>query len=367
MDMTVRLVVGAALGALALSGCTHGSEPVTSSGDSAASTQFGLVPTPGMTEEQLYAWAEQLPRGDDAAVAFVVDSRTIIAGGDHLELPKGTQVELEGTLPDGWLVQHGTTDEHGNWVDIRTGVLTEDGSFRAFEFDAQKGDRGYAVRGLVASPDGDEVAYDGQVVDVATGKAVAPIPGKPLVLSAWTEQGLEYVARVQGRLVPVVWPSPDAKPVAMTAFDTFEGPDLLAHYVKDCAGYWRLGDGGEPARAVRLCGEGVADMTESGRILTTSGRVLDESGKDLAALSLPAQHDSMSLLPELCCGLHWESDDAVLLTVAKPGPTGSTFRNLTTLLVRCTLDDRGRAGLSCERASDPLTDITWPYFQALPG
>jgi hypothetical protein len=364
--MTVRLVAGAALGALALSGCTPVSEPA-SSADNSGSEQFGLLPTPGMTEEQMYPWAEQLPRGDDADVAFVVDGRIVVAGGDRLELPKGTQVELEATLPDGWLVQHGTTDEHGNWVDIRTGVLSEDGSFRPFEFDAEKGDRGYAVRGLVASPDGDQVAYDGQVVDVATGKAVAEIPGKPLVLRAWTEHGLEYLGRVQGRLVPIVWASTAAKPVAMTAFDTFEGPDLLAHYIKDCAGYWRLGAEGKPTRLIRLCGEGVADVTESGRILTTTGRVLDESGKDLAALSLPAQHDNLSVLPELCCGLHWESDDAVLLTVAKRGPTGSPFRNLTTLLVRCTLDERGQAGPSCERASEPLANVTWPYFQPLPG
>jgi len=45
------------------------------------------------------------------------------------------------------------------------------------------------------SHDGSQVAYDGWIVDVATGEPVTPVPGWAWVINAWTQQSLECAAR----------------------------------------------------------------------------------------------------------------------------------------------------------------------------
>ena len=316
----------------------------------------------GRTVQQLLTWADGLRRGRDAQVTYVVGGNTVVAGDHRIELPSGTRVEIEGTLPEGWFVLHGGTDDRGNWVGIRTGFLSMDGIFRPFHYEAPRS--AHRGRGLVVSPDGSEVAYDGMVVDVATGRAVAKIPGTPLVLSSWTARGIEYADRTGGCCTPRLWSPGQPKAQTFPAYDAFVGPDLLLAYGKRCSTLSRLTADGPPTTVPRLCGEGVSDTSTSGAILTSTGKVIDPAGRQVADLRLPQPKPSMGIdFGDSCCGIRWESEGTILISMRKVVP-GSKFV-AATLLVRCTLRT-GRA-TDCERASDDITDGTWMSFKPLPS
>jgi len=315
-------------------------------------------PHASMTAEQLFAWGEQLPRGDDARVAYVVGGNTLVAGAHRVDLGPGVQAELRAPLPGGWLAQLGGTDELGNWIDVRHGFLAVDGSFRPFSFEAPRGTMLGRVRGEAASPDGSQVAYDGTIVDVASGQAVATLPGKPLVVTAWTDHGVEYAERPA--LTPEAWQPGDAAPRSYPGADAWEGPDLLVDYGSRCSTRLRLDEAGEPHQVDRSCGEGFPLVSGSGLQVTASGQVLAASGETLADLDLPVDPPTDGLDPP-CCSLTWEDDDTLLVSLhLRRQP------EIAHLFVRCRLDDGADNGLACERASDVFTGASWPFTQPLP-
>ena len=320
----------------------------------------------GQTAEQLYAWAQQLPEGPAARVAYVVGGRTVVAGDHRLELPAGTQVELEGTLSDGWLVQYGDTGAYGNWTHIRTGELSTDGAFRRFAFDLKAPQRGSGVRGMLVSPDGSQVAYDGHVVEVATGQPVATLPRRPLVMDQWTSRGIEYDDRRGGCCTPVLWDPVSGVVRNYHAYDSFIGPDLLLAYGRHCSRLSRLGPDARPTPWKRLCGTGVSDVATDGTVVTRRGDVLDASGREIASLPLPPPPPAeMGVFSEGagCCGLHWESPGHLLVTLTN---TETGDHTGTLLILRCTIGE-GSVVPRCERASGEVRDVTWGFFQSLPS
>lgn len=66
-----------------------------------AAATVAVLAAAGMTTEQLFAWGERLPRGDEARVAYVVGGNTLVSGARRADLGPGVQAELRAPLPRG--------------------------------------------------------------------------------------------------------------------------------------------------------------------------------------------------------------------------------------------------------------------------
>jgi hypothetical protein len=327
----------------------------------------GRLPNPSMTVQEVYEWARGLPMGGVADVSYVVDYRTVVNASHSIELPKGTQVELTGVLTGGWLARLGGTDEQGNWIDIRTGFLSTGGEFRAFHIPA-RGTPSYHAMGSAISPDRTQVAYDGWIVDVASGDPVAPLPGRPWVIQGWTDEGVEYADRQHGCCTSYLWQPghprlelPGVDEVHLGVFD-LDAPPIAVKYGTSCSRYFRIEDAARLVFVARLCNEGLAAVSISGLMVTSTGRVLDAQGHQIAHLDIPVPTQRDGFGDRGCCSLYWEADN-LLVAVERGGAFGSAG---PTLLVRCRLDESAVSGLTCERASKPIDDTTWAYLQGTP-
>jgi hypothetical protein len=99
-------------------------------------------------------------------------------------------------------------------------------------------------------------------------------------------------------------------------------------------------------------------------MVTTRGRILDQHGQQIAHLDIPVPTPSDGPADNGCCSMTWEGEN--LLVAVSSREAGALDGYPGKLFVRCRLDARAAVGLSCERASDVVEDITWGYFQPVP-
>jgi hypothetical protein len=233
-------------------------------------------------------------------------------------------------LTGGWLARLGGTDEQGNWIDIRTGFLSTGGEFRAFHIPA-RGTPSYHTMGSAISPDRTQVAYDGWIVDVASGDPVAPLPGRPWVIQGWTDEGVEYADRQHGCCTSYLWQPghprlelPGVDEVHLGVFD-LDAPPIAVKYGTSCSRYFRIEDAARLVFVARLCNEGLAAVSISGLMVTSTGRVLDAQGHQIAHLDIPVPTQRDGFGDRGCCSLYWEADN-LLVAVERGGPSARPAR-----------------------------------------
>jgi hypothetical protein len=285
------------------------------------------------------SWAQSLPRGSDAEVAYV-DGRTLVNGSKRVDLGSARySQQLLATLPGGWL----SALEPDDMADATVyGYLRPDGQFTTFDFQPAKG----AISGVAASPDGTEVVYAGAIVrtgftqsggfdDAVMGSKVADMPAQARVVVEWVEGGLVYR---DARHRFWLWSPAASQPTRLT-FDGVAPGGYGYRGDGDCVDVTAVEAAPANQRVFQPCDQGhPLTVSDDTRALMSSGEFVNlEAGVDF--LTLPA-----GVLPEQL-QLFWETDDSLILvvhdTVGQPTPT---------VLVRC-LVSAGR----CERASDPLT------------
>jgi hypothetical protein len=288
-----------------------------------------------------YAWAESLPRGADAEVAYV-QGRTLVTGSNAVDLRlRADGQRVLAPLRGGWLASF----EPPETADAKVyGYLAPNGEFTQYAYQPGKGlDTGFA-----GSPDGTEAAYAGAIVDAyspgtsgehgSVGHKIADLPENAVWLVEWTAAGVVYLDTDHAYWL---W-SPGDQAVRLP-FDKV----LPGGY-----GYTRDGDcvAVAPVRtpstlapsAYNLCGRGDPLTVSPGRrALMSDGEFVNlEAGVDF--LTLPDSVDPTRLQ------LHWESDDNLILVI----PDDAVGQPNSSVLVRCTVS----SGL-CERASDPLSPM----------
>jgi hypothetical protein len=299
-----------------------------------------------------YNWAESLPRGADADVAYI-DRGTLVIGSKKVDLGKQeAEFHLLDALPGGWLADQWAPTGQPNEYSVTNGYLSRDGGFTPYpSVDGRIG-----VTGTAVSPDGTEVAYEGTVVrtgitatgafeSTVAGTQAQTLPADVKEIYDWTDAGLIY-SDGQNRFW--LW-SPGTQPTQQRFDDVLPGG----------YGYRRDGDCVAVARIqtpttlapsfYNLCGRGDPLTVSTGRrALMSDGEFVNlEAGVDF--LTLPDSVDPSRLQ------LHWESDDNLILVI----PDDAVGQPHSVVLVRCTVS----SGL-CERASDPLSSI--PQLAPLP-
>jgi hypothetical protein len=297
-----------------------------------------------------YAWAQSLPRGADADVAYV-DRGTLVIGSKKVDLGKQeSDYHLLGSLPGGWLAEKWVPGAQPNAYAVIYGFLSTDGEYSPYASVGRRID----VAGAAVSGDGRTVAYEGVVVRTglqpngkidpsAAGSVVAHLPDDAVEIVGWAG-GFVY-RDAQDRFW--AW-----SPGDMSVEQRWDAA------VPDGFGYTRDGEcvtvspASLPASAsvsFRLCGLGVPLTVSPDNYALMSSRqfVNLEAGVDF--LTLPDSVDPSRLQQR------WESGDSVILAV----PDDTVGKPHSVVLVRCTVS----SGL-CERASNRLTSI--PMLASLP-
>jgi hypothetical protein len=290
-----------------------------------------------------FAWAESLPRGDDARAAYVV-GHTMYVGNNRVDLGDGNYAEPKAPVDGGWFATYGQIDEVGNWVDVKRGVLAPGGSFRPFAYQPQ----GHLKPGHAVSPDGSQVVYDATVVDVETGEVVAELPDKARFVESWTSQGIAYQDHDS---TTWLWTA-TSNPRLMGDW-TFLSPEFAVLYGPGCTSVGRLESTGDITEVGILC-NGVSSISPTGAFaVSASGQVERvQNGQVLLNLDVPPPMDGLApLAGSYCCAYHWEDDDTLLVVVGNVA-----VEDVSWLFVRCQVETA-----ACERASDVLSTATLPY------
>jgi hypothetical protein len=294
------------------------------------------------------SWAQTLPRGADADVAYI-DGHTLVRGSSRTELGHGTFGDLIATLPGGWFALIGSIDSNGDRTGPLYGELRPDGAFFPYEYQASASE----VTGVAVSPGGTRVAYGDAVVDTgfvygggfdnaAMGTKVDSLPADASNIVEWNSAVLVYR---DAHRRPWAWAPGTA--AQRLPFDDVVAGGYAYQRDGDCAVIENYALN-SAVRSYRLCGQGDPLAISSGkRALMSDGELVNlEAGVDF--LTLP-----VGVLPEQL-QLFWETDDNLILVVHDN--VGETH---APVLVRC-LVTAGR----CERASDPLQ--SYPQLAALP-
>ncbi len=315
------------------------------------------TPPPGMSFNDALAWAQSLPRGPDAQVAYI-DGHTLVAGTSRVDLGKRAGGELLGTLDGGWFARRWTVEErNGNEIGTRIGVLTPGGAFRAFDrLERAPGSNG----GWAVSPDLSQVAYDGRLVDVASGRVSDVVfPGGVGYIWAWTDLGIEYDTRGDPS-VPMLWNPTSGGVRSFPEADGFAGPDLLESYGNDCSSITRLEAGNITTPFGERCehdGALAAATSPNGRIVSSDGRVVDPSGRELANLDIPVPPPTDGTINPRGIDWFWEGDDALLFTLR------SGFADPRWITVRCRLGSDATTQVRCDQTPSAITSPEWAVQQ----
>src|SRR5262249_13192706 len=124
-----------------------------------------------------YDWAMSLPRGREAAAAWVANGRVHIGTG-WIDIPD-LDFGLVGTTPDGLLLN---TSVKGVPQSQTLAIARPRGGLRYLP---ERSGPHQALENLL-SPDGTEVAYRSGVLDTSTGDLIAPYPAMAVEMEAWT-------------------------------------------------------------------------------------------------------------------------------------------------------------------------------------
>jgi hypothetical protein len=290
-----------------------------------------------------YAWAQSLPRGADADVAYV-DGHSLVVGRDRVDLGR-VGGQLIAPLAGGWLATVGRIGP-GPY-----GYLRPEGTFVEFEYQPRSG----SVSGAAVSPDGCWAAYGRAVVYAgvgrtdcefsarAPGQQVDTLPSSAQDIVEWTDAGLVFIDAHERYWLWAPGSEPQRQPFERVVAGGFG-------YTRDgdCVYVGPVSADVNPAK-YQLCGMGdPLTVSASRRALMSDGEFTNlEAGVDF--LTLP-----VGVLPEQL-QLFWENDDSLILvvhdTAGVPHPP---------LLVRCVVS----AGW-CEQASDPLAN--YPLLASLPS
>jgi hypothetical protein len=295
------------------------------------------------------AWAQTLPRGADADVAYI-DGHTLVTGSTRTELGHGTFGNLIATLPGGWFALMGSIDSNGDRAGPLYGELRPDGAFFPYEYQASASD----VTGAAVSPGGTRVAYGDAVVDTgfvygggfdnaAMGIKVDRLPADASNIVEWNSAVLVYL---DAHRQPWAWaPGTVAQRLP---FDDVVAGGYAYQRDGDCAVIENYALN-SAVRSYRLCGKGDPLVISSGkRALMSDGEFVNlEAGVDF--LTIP-----IGVIPEQL-QLFWETDDSLILVVHD-----ALAPRHPAVLVRCVVS----AGL-CERASDQMAG--YPQLAAIPG
>lgn len=175
-------VSGAIAAAVAVAAVTAAltSAPEETSPSEPADSPPTRVTTGSVQPAHPYAWAGTLPR-DLPPQVFILSGRVLRAPGLEYRFPSGS-ASLIGSVRGGWLVRlyHAGTDAARYVVVPAAGHPT-----RLPRADAH-------VDGAAVSPDGQRVAYGGLVIDLATGRPVATMPGDAKTIFGWIRPGVVY-------------------------------------------------------------------------------------------------------------------------------------------------------------------------------
>ncbi len=285
-----------------------------------------------------YAWAEALPRGEDAPAAFV-SGQHLVVDGHAIDLGDHVSAQLDAPLPGGWLAELWHIDQVGNQTDVAYGLLSRTGAFRAFSFKHEPGS-GHNASGWASSPDGSRVTYGGSIVNVSTGQWVRHLPRSARVVQAWTADGIAFR---DSRGQNMIW-APGSAPRASDW--GYASPVQAIQYRRDCATAGLLEDGSvHPLGTV--CGDGIAAFSNNGFAVTSSGQVIDlDTGSRLGSIPVPPPVDG--IFGDQIGPLFWTDDDLLVF-----GVSSLAVRGRGSLQVSC---DVRIEHLTCARASEILGD-----------
>lgn len=315
--MIVTAGSGAAVAALVVAATITAlsSSPEAPSPSEPADTRSTRVATGSVQPAHPYAWAGTLPR-DLPPQVFILSGRVLRAPGLEYRFPSGS-VSLVGTVRGGWLVRlyHAGTGAARYVVVPTAGHPT-----RLPRADAH-------VDGAAVSPDGQRVAYGGLVIDVATGRPVATMPGDARTIAGWIRPGVVYTdANGDARL----WlPGGKRQRLGVRLAGPLGDGSALLDFGNTCGRVVSVSPDAVLTTLYQACDE-AAPIGLSPRgttVLTTGGEAVDLVAGSRTALPIPlavaAQQGRVT----------WEDEHTIVFPVYRGEPSARVR------FVRCTTPD----------------------------
>ena len=332
--------------------------------DETPATDISPSPSPKPSDDELsrrewealgkeqIRWVMSLPMGDPPKAVWIYRDR--LHAGD-LVVPTPPTVRQDGytfwphlswSIDDGWIV---SVPLRSGWDNV-SGVLAPTGDFQPFA-DEWRGST--STYGCGLSPDRTQLSVGEIVVALPEGTQVGQGPPDLRSCNAWTEQGMVYQARGDGRNDYWLWDGSERTPLPESAGSLRSDGFGLNHRSRGtCDEVVRLTPAGEVVVVREFCEHDLRYQSlspDARSVLTDEDDVLDVvTGNVIGSIDRPA--DFAAVYPE---DILWEDKSTVLLLVSHEFRTGGEWRRQA-VFVRCDV-----SGEECERASGLMRPVSY--------
>lgn len=295
-------------------------------------------------------WAMDLPLGNPPKAVWIYRDR--LHAGD-LVVPTPATVRRDGytfwphlswTIDDGWIM---SVPLSSGWENV-SGVLTPTGEFQPFA-DEWKGNS--STYGCGLSPDRTRLSVGEIVVELPEGNQVGEGPPDLRSCNAWTDQGMVYQARGDGRNDYWLWDGSERTPLPESAGSLRSDGFGLNHRSRGtCDEVVRLTQAGEVVVVREFCEHDLGYLSPDARsVLTHADEVLDVATGGLVG-NIDRPPEFSDVYPE---DVLWEDETTVLLLLSHEFRAGGEWRRQA-VFVRCDV-----SGERCERASGLMRPVSY--------